>query len=404
MRYLFRVLFFLFVWPWLLLYYKPRKTRADLTQKAPKIKGPLILVANHFSYRDIVFLYTAYPLKHLRFVLNPSEDRKRPFMSWILGAIRQGSEHDEERYEALLHDKKILVFFLRDNEPLHPFLAEGKAPILPVGLDGRYAFNKRAGLNVGVVTEPTADFPALVTALQEQLDGYRRFHSYGNFHFHFFLYDFVKGFVLPQYALIFPTKYLYESPLAKKSRHPRGRGICICNHTSHADAQQFPRTYWKRRIRLLTGAGVYKENGALMRFFLKAGACVKVSQNPGEEKYGLSGMTESLDLLKANCLIGLFPEGKIPGNGGTMVPFKGGTAVLAYLSGALIYPSVVVGPYKAFRSHYVVVGEPFDLRKSLPEGAPLSDEAIAALTRVLELKMQSLMDLGLKKLVKPVKR
>ena len=88
----------------------------------------------------------------------------------------------------------------------------------------------------------------------------------------FFLMDLARILVLPKLALIYPTTYLYESPDAKKNRHLKKEGLALSNHVAFADAAMLPRVYPFRRIRMVVGDIVYRNNGKLMRPILTESA------------------------------------------------------------------------------------------------------------------------------------
>jgi 1-acyl-sn-glycerol-3-phosphate acyltransferase len=186
-------------------------------------------------------------------------------------------------------------------------------------------------------------------------------------------------------ALFYPTRYLYVSDEAKKNRHIKGRGIAVANHVAFLDAQMMPRLYPQRRLRMVVGDIVYRNNGKLMHFWLKQAHVVHVGDAQSDPSLSLQGFAEALELLKANALLGIFPEGEIHWNG-ELGSFHAGVVGLALLSGAKIYPSYTLRPYRLFHRQVILIGEAIDYRGK----GDFNKETLLVLAHDLETSMLTL--------------
>jgi 1-acyl-sn-glycerol-3-phosphate acyltransferase len=226
---------------------------------------------------------------------------------------------------------------------------------------------------------------------ERRLNSFGLTRGYQKIGFRFFFIDLARPLILWPYALLYPTRYLYESPEAKRSRRFKGPGLVLANHISLRDPEQLARTYHGRRLHILAGDGVYKK-GPLMRFCLRRALCIHSKQ--GSEK-GYSGsltLRDSLLALDSEEAVALFPEGQVRPLG-KMGSFFQGAALLALQSGAPLYLSVVLKPYRLFRFQAVMVAAPIRVA-ALPEILS-SPNPVKDLTAYLEKKAASLYEEGL---------
>lgn len=373
MKALFRFFYFLLAWPFL-FYSKVKWTFANPSRRFLRLPSKTLIVMEGRDYRDYLTLFLSHPF---------------PFIQ-PLNLISHGLFFSDEAPS----EQGRYVYFIQKDEDylaLAHFLEEHPFQLLLIANDRHYGFLKRVHWNVGEIQSPSGDLIEEMRLLSKQRDDYRKYHAFGIFHLKDFTYDLARLLVLSGMSLLYPTHYLYESKAAKKNRHVKGKGIAISNHTDFADAEMLPRLYKYRRIRMLVGAGVYRVNGPLMHWALKRGGCVKVNEDDGTlNDAGIQGLVISLDLLGVNSLLGAFPEGRI-NKDGKISSLKRGAAYLSLQSGAPLYPSVTLLPYRMFHRQYVVVGEAlFPTKKDTHPSA----EEVGDFSKKIEEKLKGLESWG----------
>lgn len=65
-------------------------------------------------------------------------------------------------------------------------------------------------------------------------------------------------------------------------------------------------------------------------------------------------LNEAINHLKANHIIGIFPEGTINRTNDIIMPFKIGTVKMAYETNSYIVPFVITGKYQLFKGHITI--------------------------------------------------
>jgi 1-acyl-sn-glycerol-3-phosphate acyltransferase len=299
--------------------------------------------------------------------------------------------------QSFLKKKRALLAFVQTEEDYGELLSFAQRYALPLcflAQEKSRQATKRVLINIGERFLPSSEESSRrliqrMNALMEQARLYDKYHAYGLFHFSDFILDFARLAVLPKMAFAYPVRYLYESPLAKKNRHLKGKGLAVANHVGFADAQMMPRIYPHRRLRMVVGDIVYRNNGKLMHFWLKEAHVIPVGDKQSDPSMSLAGFAQAIDLLKCNCLLGIFPEGEIHWDG-QLGAFHDGVVALALLSGAKIYPSYTLYPHHPFHRQVVIIGEPFDCAKFSQGEKKLAKDNLAQLTALLEEKMRTL--------------
>jgi 1-acyl-sn-glycerol-3-phosphate acyltransferase len=402
MRGLLRFLYLLFAYP-LLAYFKPRLAFDDLRRRFFRPKGPLLVLVKGQSKHDflclslLAFFHPLHP-----FALHEEDQSVK---RWLFAGISF-----EDDLALFFKKKRVAVAFIRnkeDEESAYFLAKKAGVPVQLISSDGPYGFFKRPRLTVGNVflldpEESEAKFAARFADLSRLGELYQKYRAFGTFHGTFFLMDLARILVLPKLALIYPTTYLYENPEDKKNRHLKKEGLALSNHVAFADAAMLPRVYPFRRIRMVVGDIVYRNNGKLMHFWLKEAHVLHVSDAEGDPSLSFTSLVEAQELLRCHALLGIFPEGKINW-AGQMGKFYSGAAGLALLTGAQLYPSVTLKPYRAFHRQIVVVGDPIDLSKEIKEGEALSKPTLDRLAQLLENELKSLRELGLARMAEPKK-
>jgi 1-acyl-sn-glycerol-3-phosphate acyltransferase len=393
MRALLRLLFKIVAFP-LLAFFKPKLMFDEPAQRFWHPRGPLLVVVNSPSKSNflclslLAFFHCLHPLA--------LQEEARSAKRWLFAGIAF-----EDDLSLFFQKKRIALVFVRSEEEEASVLRLAQKEHLPLQLiaqGGRYGFFRRPSFTFANVYRPgpeedVASFSHRFADLLELGVLYQKYHAFGTFHGSFFIMDLARILVLPKLFFFYPTQYLYESPQAKANRHAKKEGIALSNHVAFADAQMLPRVYPRRRIRMVVGDIVFRNNGKLMHFWLKEAHVLHVSDAEADPALSLASLIEAKELLRCHVLLGIFPEGRINWDG-AMGKFYTGAVGLALLSGAPLYPSVTLRKYRAFHRQYVVVGNPIDLRKELKEGETLSKPTFERLARLLEEKLQSLREEG----------
>jgi len=363
-----------------------RLTFSDPAFKHLPKRGPVLFVFSKEHKRDFPLLFSLLGFRNWR-LLSPSEEgltsKERAFAG--ISSLKAYSEMKKA--------PSFLVIALHGEKDYAALLVELKAYPIPVCLlanDHHYGAFKRAHVNLGMPflpgeEETPASLKKRMDALLEQGRLFRKYHVYGLCHISDAIMDLARLLVLPKMALFYPTRYLYVSDEAKKNRHIKGRGIAVANHVAFLDAQMMPRLYPQRRLRMVVGDIVYRNNGKLMHFWLKQAHVVHVGDAQSDPSLSLQGFAEALELLKANALLGIFPEGEIHWNG-ELGSFHAGVVGLALLSGAKIYPSYTLRPYRLFHRQVILIGEAIDYRGK----GDFNKETLLVLAHDLETSMLTL--------------
>ncbi len=384
-----------------------------------------ILICNHTSALDYILLLFRYPFRKLRFIFGELV-YKNKFNGWMsrrMGCIKVDKTIGDMSYmnEAvkclnkggvvgifpeghMIHDGKIDTF-----KPSVVYLAlETGAPIIPIYTNGKYGFKHRTRINIGEkiylrdycdsLNPSKEEVDALcemlqnkVKALQKQESQFEQFHTQNIFDFFWFVLDFVKAvslFIIPKIYLVFPTKKYFAKGVRRNSLHIRGRGIIMSNHTGFIDPLMMHFFYWKRRIRVIAAEELFYKTAPIIRWFLKKIDCIeyrRISQSNIDVKM----FTKCVNVLQANGVIGIFPEGHIE-QVESDNQIRGGVVLMSLYTDSIIYPYYLLGQYKAFKRQKVIFGAPIDLKDYYEKGTPFDTKLVIKLTGILSQKMEEL--------------
>ncbi|MFA5283390.1 MAG: lysophospholipid acyltransferase family protein [Bacilli bacterium] len=435
---LFRFLVKVTSYPVALLFFKT-KTYYESSKKESKIgRGPAIIMSNHTSAYDFIMLIFKFPFRKLRFLIGELV-YKNKFNAWICNrflCIKADKTSGDMRYmnEAvktlnkggivgtfpeghMIHDGKIDTF---KPSVVYLALATG-APIIPVYTNGRYSFKHRTRINIGKkiylrdycsnLNPSPEEVEALchmlnskVKELQKQERLFEQYHTQNIIDFKWFVLDLVKLsslFIIPKIYIVFPTKKHYVQGASHKLLHIHGRGIIMSNHSSFIDPIMMHIYYYKRRIRIVAAEELFYQTPPITRWFLKKIDCIeyrRISQNNVDIKM----FGECANVLRANGIVGIFPEGHIEQEK-DMMEFQGGVVLMALVSDSLIYPYYLVDQYRAFKMQHVIFGPPINLKDYYEKGTPIDVNLVNRLTIIVSKKMAELKDEGVKLLSRPKK-
>ncbi len=200
------------------------------------------------------------------------------------------------------------------------------------------------------------------------------------FSFKFLLYDFVKFTgALPAFIWIKPRKaYVNKAAV----REVKGGAIIISNHTGVTDPVKLHFAFWYRRFYLLAFKELFSNR--LSTFFFKKMLCLPVDR----ENFNMNTFNTVQDVAGKGYPVGIYPEGRIVHNEGSVGDFKGGAVMMALRSNVPVIP-VYCSPYGGFFSITdIIVGEPIDVKAlcgAVPDIGKL--ESVSKYIREKELEL-----------------
>lgn len=185
------------------------------------------------------------------------------------------------------------------------------------------------------------------------------------------LYSVVKAI----YAAIFHG--LFGGRIRRLASVPaQGPLILMCNHIHIFD----PLTLWlclpKRQMHVIAKKELFK-------YRIVGGVLRRVHAFPvGRGQFDLSAMRTCMQILQADEVLGIFPEGT-RGNGEEIAELLSGAAVVALKSKAAVVPIYVRGKYRLGGRLRAVVGAPIPIDDLRAQGAD-KDGSEAFLQRMRE--------------------
>lgn len=195
----------------------------------------------------------------------------------------------------------------------------------------------------------------------------------------YFFLNFVKITGAPVFLWMRP-KILY----AGKSRigSIKGGALISANHTSFADPIFGYCAFWRRNLHLVASKDLY--NTEFKDFFFKNVQCIQVDK----KNFSMKCFHEVEEVLSANKLVMIFPEGQLNREKDTMLSFKGGAILMAHKAKKPIYPLYIIKGKKWYDRWYGVLGDPIDVYAQC--GAMPSLEKINEISELLKAKEEEL--------------
>ena len=200
--------------------------------------------------------------------------------------------------------------------------------------------------------------------------------------FRYFLYDFIKiTGAIGAYLWLRP-KRIFVSKKAKK--HIKGGAIAIANHTNVRDPIAMYFAFWYRRVHIMAMKEIFSTK--LGNWFFSGAGCIPVDRH----NLNMQTFRSSIEVLEDGKILGVFPEGQINWEKGTVSPFKSGAALMAFKARVPIVPLYISHFTKWYKRTVIVIGEPID-PKELCEGTP-SLHSLEELSNQLREKEMQLME------------
>ena len=187
--------------------------------------------------------------------------------------------------------------------------------------------------------------------------------------------------VLRPIAWIFYKLFYRVKILGKENIIKNGKGIVICNHLCKMDVFVVGALYPNKTI-FLAKKEWYKNK--ILSWLLKTMGSIPVDR----EKPSLTSIKESLQVLKNNQRLGIFPEGTRNTEGNKIQEIKQGTAMFAIKGKAQITPVIIYEKIKMFKTNYAIVGKPIDFSEFYD--VRFTDEISDKCNKIILEKMQKL--------------
>lgn len=185
--------------------------------------------------------------------------------------------------------------------------------------------------------------------------------------------------ILPAWLLFKPHVYVQEGA---RRRLPRPC-LLVSNHKSLLDFVLYLVVFPFRTVRFLMAEVLYNK-GSFFSFLLNAWGGIKVDRDGRD----FSFVSDSLEILDDNGIVGIFPESRLPINN-VPWPFTTSTAFIALHTDAPIVPVYTDGNYGLFKRAHVGIGKPLYLKDYCVDGMD-EQETLAHLTKILEQKVYEL--------------
>ncbi len=163
------------------------------------------------------------------------------------------------------------------------------------------------------------------------------------------MYWIFRFFGMIYYKLFYRVKVFGKENVIKK-----GKCIVVCNHLGKSDVMVVGALYPDKTYFL--SKKEWTKNKFLAWVFKVLGAIPIDRDNPS-----LTSIKETLQVLKDDKRLGIFPEGTRNKETNEIKEIKQGTAMFAVKGRALVTPVIIYEKIKIFKKNYAIVGKPIDL-------------------------------------------
>ena len=200
----------------------------------------------------------------------------------------------------------------------------------------------------------------------------------------YLFYDFVKVTAAIPGLLWFRPKRIYVNENAKKKI--KGGALLISNHSSMIDPIILMFGIYYRRHHFIATKEVFDTK--VKRFLFENFHCIEIDR----ENFGMSVFRDIIELLKADKLVAMFPEGHMTNNEDVQ-KFKSGVVLMSVSSRKPIVPVYVKVRKSLWNRQYIIIGEPVDPSAMLGKAPSLSDmDKIAEILREKEQELKAISD------------
>ena len=164
---------------------------------------------------------------------------------------------------------------------------------------------------------------------------------------------------------------LYRVKVIGKENFPKEGGVLLCaNHIDNLDPPVVGMTC-PRTVRFMAKEELFKL--PILKSVLPSVQAYPVKRGMSDRE----AFRNTLKILKAGEVVGLFPEGT-RSTTGELGKGLAGAGFFALKGDAVVMPCAIIGPYKPFKRLKVVYGKPMDMTE-FREKRVSSDEVTAAI-------------------------
>lgn len=411
------------------IYTRPKFYYEDKTDKCRFSKGGMILISNHTTLVDYFTMAITFPFRKQRVLVSEAlyQHAIPALMSRAMGDIVVHRERNDLSFmaEAEKTIKKghcVTIFpeghLMKNGEidqfrPSAVYLAlRTGAPIVPTYIESHHNSLKRTRVIVGKriylsdyckeknpspekVRELCEMLRKKVLELKRLMFLYRKMHTYNKFYLGAWFFDLAKLTLWLPTKFVFPTRFHYVGNASRKTRFIKGRGIVVSKHYSFKDPPILDMHYFSRRIRIIIAEELY----STMPWFFKH--LLTIEYRRVSDSADPKCFMEVINILKANGLVGIYPEGHITENG--IGKLNQGAGYFALAANAPIYIYWMMKPYRYFHVNHVMIAEPIYPDKLFTKEEMKKKETIEAINNIIAAKIEELQKAGEKYLKKSKK-
>ena len=211
---------------------------------------------------------------------------------------------------------------------------------------------------------------------------YKRYKTQNIFNLKAWFLDLAKVFLYIPTKLVFPTKFHYLDGASKKDRKIKGRALICSKHSSFSDAPILAMHYLSRRVHIVVAEELYDVMGWILDHFLS------IKYKRLGEKSDPKCFMEIISLLKAEGVVGIYPEGHIKKD--ELGTIHDGVAYFALNGDAPIHFYYMARPYRPFHFNHVMIGKTIYPSDFFDKNDLKNKENIPILTSIIKAEMERL--------------
>ena len=217
---------------------------------------------------------------------------------------------------------------------------------------------------------------------------YEKYDTYKYFSFKHFVLDFFRLLYFATRWFVFPTRTHYVGVTRKEAKRIKGRGLIAAKHRTFIDPLILYDDYRSRRPRIIIAKLLDNKFRAITKF---ASLIVYDRETSTTDP---RMMLETLNILKAEGLVAIFPEGHLYKD--SIGELSDGTAFFAMKTLAPIYPYYTVREWKPFHFNHIMIGKPLYIDKIFTEKDLENGDNIHKFTLMLKASFEELDEAGKK--------
>ena len=389
------VLVKIFFFPIYLITFRWKKYYTDKFNKT-RLNNSDIIIANNKEKNSRLFIFFSFYFQKLLFLTKEDE---KSFYHTI--NINDNNFLDKAR-AYIRKGYKIVVLTNKTADKVKDIDDDYLKALESLNLKNYVTFysryQKRLLTNVSLIKEFTNNKALIkkeLNFLDKQIGLYKKYHTYDFIDFSWWFYDLTKIFsiiIIPKIYIVFPVKKLYSKEMSKEDKKIRGKALLVSNHNTFLDPFLTTFIVLSRRLRYVAALDALNSSKFLKNTYKLYHSIVLDRESPTG---AMSMFKEASDVLSANGVVGIYPEGHVVRTGDEFDEFNSGAALLALTNNAPIYPMVYLKRYQAFKMQYVIFGKPIYPSDFIDPSAGVNEEAVNKLNNYLKEKMLDLKKEGL---------